>query len=401
MIAYNSIQICRCVMKEYPLVSLGTLISQAKKVRCGEEDYPVLSMTMHNGLIFQDKKFKKVIASQDRSNYKVVYRNQLVISFPIDEGVLAAQRITDAGIVSPAYGIWDIDQEKILPEFLECALRCERALNYYKSKLRGSTARRRSLPTSTLLAFNVPLPSISEQLNVLAIVHKLKSVIDTRKEEINVLDKLVKARFVEMFGDPGLPNRNYPIIQLEDIADVKSSHRIFTSDFVEEGIPFYRGKEIGELSRGEVPKEVYYISTEKYKEISNDDSKPLIGDLLMPSICDKGQVWMVNTESPFYYKDGRVLCISPDRNRINPQYFQHYIKMRTISEYPKLGSGSTFAEFKIFQLKRLMISLPPLDRQNQFAEIVTRINKSKVAIDHGVILIRKALQSGYHNVWGN
>lgn len=388
-------------MKEYPLVPLGTLISQAKKVRCGEEDYPVLSMTMHNGLIFQDKKFKKVIASQDRSNYKVVYRNQLVISFPIDEGVLAAQRITDAGIVSPAYGIWDIDQEKILPEFLECALRCERALNYYKSKLRGSTARRRSLPTSTLLAFNVPLPSISEQLNILAIVHKLKSVIDTRKEEINVLDKLVKARFVEMFGDPGLPNRNYPIIQLEDIADVKSSHRIFTSDFVEEGIPFYRGKEIGELARGEVPKEVYYISTEKYKEISNDDSKPLIGDLLMPSICDKGQVWMVNTESPFYYKDGRVLCISPDRNRINPQYFQHYIKMRTISEYPKLGSGSTFAEFKIFQLKRLMISLPPLDRQNQFAEIVTRINKSKVAIDHGVILIRKALQSGYHNVWGN
>lgn len=388
-------------MKEYPLVPLGTLISQAKKVRCGEEDYPVLSMTMHNGLIFQDKKFKKVIASQDRSNYKVVYRNQLVISFPIDEGVLAAQRITDAGIVSPAYGIWDIDQEKILPEFLECALRCERALNYYKSKLRGSTARRRSLPTSILLAFNVPLPSISEQLNVLAIVHKLKSVIDTRKEEINVLDKLVKARFVEMFGDPGLPNRNYPIIQLEDIADVKSSHRIFTSDFVEEGIPFYRGKEIGELARGEVPKEVYYISTEKYKEISNDDSKPLIGDLLMPSICDKGQVWMVNTESPFYYKDGRVLCISPDRNRINPQYFQHYIKMRTISEYPKLGSGSTFAEFKIFQLKRLMISLPPLDRQNQFAEIVTRINKSKVAIDHGVILIRKALQSGYHNVWGN
>lgn len=383
-------------MKEYPLVPLGTLISQAKKVRCGEEDYPVLSMTMHNGLIFQDKKFKKVIASQDRSNYKVVYRNQLVISFPIDEGVLAAQRITDAGIVSPAYGIWDIDQEKILPEFLECALRCERALNYYKSKLRGSTARRRSLPTSTLLAFNVPLPSISEQLNVLAIVHKLKSVIDTRKEEINVLDKLVKARFVEMFGDPGLPNRNYPIIQLEDIADVKSSHRIFTSDFVEEGIPFYRGKEIGELARGEVPKEVYYISTEKYKEISNDDSKPLIGDLLMPSICDKGQVWMVNTESPFYYKDGRVLCISPDRNRINPQYFQHYIKMRTISEYPKLGSGSTFAEFKIFQLKRLMISLPPLDRQNQFAEIVTRINKSKSVIqkslDETQILFQSLMQ---------
>lgn len=249
--------------------------------------------------------------------------------------------------------------------------------------------------------FNIQEISITYQNKICDILDNIHHQIILREKELTHLDDLVKARFVEMFGDPGLPNRNYPIIQLEDIADVKSSHRIFTSDFVEEGIPFYRGKEIGELARGEVPKEVYYISTEKYKEISNDDSKPLIGDLLMPSICDKGQVWMVNTESPFYYKDGRVLCISPDRNRINPQYFQHYIKMRTISEYPKLGSGSTFAEFKIFQLKRLMISLPPLDRQNQFAEIVTRINKSKVAIDHGVILIRKALQSGYHNIWGN
>ena len=252
-----------------------------------------------------------------------------------------------------------------------------------------------------VVEYPVPVLSREKQDKIVSILDRLESIKRERKSELDLLDSLVKARFVEMFGDPSLPNRNYPIIQLEDIADVKSSHRIFTSDFVEEGIPFYRGKEIGELARGEVPKEVYYISTEKYKEISNDDSKPLIGDLLMPSICDKGQVWMVNTESPFYYKDGRVLCISPDRNRINPQYFQHYIKMRTISEYPKLGSGSTFAEFKIFQLKRLMISLPPLDRQNQFAEIVTRINKSKVAIDHGVILIRKALQSGYHNVWGN
>ena len=248
--------------------------------------------------------------------------------------------------------------------------------------------------------FNIQEISITYQNKICDILDNIHHQIILREKELTHLDDLVKARFVEMFGDPGLPNRNYPIIQLEDIADVKSSHRIFTSDFVEEGIPFYRGKEIGELERGEVPKEVYYISTEKYKEISNDDSKPLIGDLLMPSICDKGQVWMVNTESPFYYKDGRVLCISPDRNRINPQYFQHYIKMRTISEYPKLGSGSTFAEFKIFQLKRLMISLPPLDRQNQFAEIVTRINKSKSVIQKSLDEMQILFQSLMQKYFG-
>lgn len=162
------------------MVELGTLIQQAKTVRCGSDDYPVLSMTMHDGLVFQDDKFKKTIASKDRSDYKVVKRNQLVISFPIDEGVLAAQRIVDAGIVSPAYGIWDIDQEKILPEFLEYALRCDRALSYYRAKLRGSTARRRSLPTPTLLAFTVPLPGVSEQQFVLDVIHKAKKIIDNR-----------------------------------------------------------------------------------------------------------------------------------------------------------------------------------------------------------------------------
>ena len=116
------------MLKITNMVPLGTLISPAKTVRCGDDSYPVLSMTMHNGLVFQDDKFKKEIASKDKSDYKVVYRNQLVISFPIDEGVLAAQRIADAGIVSPAYGIWDIDHSQILPEFLEKALRCERAI---------------------------------------------------------------------------------------------------------------------------------------------------------------------------------------------------------------------------------------------------------------------------------
>jgi len=165
------------------MVELGTLIKQAKTVRCGSNDYPVLSMTMHDGLVFQNDKFKKTIASKDRSDYKVVKRNQLVISFPIDEGVLAAQRIVDAGIVSPAYGIWDIDQGSILPEFLEYALRCDRALSYYKANLRGSTARRRNLPTPVLLAYTVPLPDVSEQKFILNVIRKSRQIINNRSSK--------------------------------------------------------------------------------------------------------------------------------------------------------------------------------------------------------------------------
>ena len=289
--------------------------------------------------------------------------------------------------------------EIITREYLAYFLRSSHFVKYINSKTTGAKMPRANI--KVLKQAKVLCPNLDTQNQIVKILQKCAKIINTRKKELMILDELVKARFVELFGDPAIPNENYPITKLEDVADVKSSHRIFTSEFVEEGVPFYRGKEIAELARGEIPQDVYYISLEKYKEVSNNDSKPLIGDLLMPSICDKGQVWMVNTENPFYYKDGRVLCISPDRNKIDPQYFQYYIRMRTISEYPKLGSGSTFAEFKIFQLKKLMINLPPFDRQVQFSRIVNSVDKSKVAINRCTVIIGKALQSGYHYVWGN
>lgn len=185
-------------MTTVKMVKLGTLIKPAKLQKCGNDDYPVLSMTMHNGLVFQSDKFKKSVASQDKSTYKVVHRNQLVIGFPIDEGVLATQRITDVGIVSPAYGIWDVDQTKIIPEFLEYALRCNRAIDYYKAKLRGSTARRRSLPTPTLLELDVPLSDIEQQRLALTTIHHAKNALDSRQAQLTKLDELVKARVVEL-----------------------------------------------------------------------------------------------------------------------------------------------------------------------------------------------------------
>ena len=90
-------------------IEIGKLIKKAKLIRCEDGEYPVLSMTMHDGLMFQNDRFKKQIASVDQSQYQVVQRHQLVESFPIDEGVLAVQELTDAGIVSPAYKIWDVD----------------------------------------------------------------------------------------------------------------------------------------------------------------------------------------------------------------------------------------------------------------------------------------------------
>ena len=226
----------------------------------------------------------------------------------------------------------------------------------------------------------MPLIDITVQDEIISCMDKLQSIIETRQRELIELDRLMKARFVEMFGDITTGNYKYDTRKLGDVANVGSSHRVFTTEFVKKGIPFYRGTEIGELANGNKPTEPFYISEEHYNRLVYNDTKPQVGDLLLPSICNKGQVWMVDTDEPFYYKDGRVLCISPDREIFDTKYLEYFMKAKTLVEYPKLGSGSTFAEFKIFLLKDIDVLIPPRELQEQFSIFVNQVDKSKVAV---------------------
>lgn len=175
---------------------MGELISKAKVARCGSADYPVLSMTMHDGIVEQSGRFKKAIASTDKSTYKVVNPGQLVVGFPIDEGVLYVQNCGYSGIMSPAYNVWNIDADKVLPSYLELALHSPQSMNYYASKIRGTTARRRSMPAETLCELPISLPGQERQRNIVATLTHLKSQQDNAECQLAFLDNLVKLGFV-------------------------------------------------------------------------------------------------------------------------------------------------------------------------------------------------------------
>ena len=361
------------------MVALGTLIHQAKTMRCGDDDYPVLSMTMHDGLVFQDEKFKKVIASKDRTNYKIVKRNQLVIGFPIDEGVLAAQRIVDAGIVSPAYGIWDIDQSKILPEFLEYVLRCDRALSYYKAKLRGSTARRRTLPTPTLLEYTVPLPSISEQEHILDVVHKARSVISGCAEEITLLDKLIKSRFVEMFGDSD--NK----VTIGSICDVSGGYSFKSGDISSKGC--IKILQIGNVYLNDVNWETTNYLPDGFE---NKYSRFLLneGDIVValtrPIIQSLGNVKaciIKATDTPCLLNQrvGRIVpkknvdvCLKFIYGCLMTDDFTRYVESCCI--------GCSQPNISTKDIENYMIPDVGYDKQKRFVEFITEVDKSKLTL---------------------
>lgn len=199
-------------------VPLGSLISPATSVRAGEDAYPVLSITRNEGLVFQQERFKKPIASKNLKDYKIVNRGQLVVGFPIDEAVLDFQEITDVGIVSPAYGVWDVSNFQAVDiNYLSKYLRSPQAIRYYKLRLRGTTARRRSLTRDAFESLPVPLPPIAEQ-------QRIAEILDVSKRQSDLL----MARKIQLSDlrvglvDQVLEVDDRMTVPLKEIAEIQS-----------------------------------------------------------------------------------------------------------------------------------------------------------------------------------
>ena len=357
-------------------IEIGKLIKKAKLIRCGDGEYPVLSMTMHDGLMFQNDRFKKQIASIDQSQYQVVHRHQLVESFPIDEGVLAVQELTDMGIVSPAYKIWDVDMEKVVPKYLEFALRAPRSIEYYKSKLRGTTARRRSIPDAEFCAMRIEYPSLNEQKIIVDIIEKAKQVINLRSLELDTLDALIKARFVEMFGTLNSPSQEFTKATLKELCN-KITDGKHGGCKVEEGTEryFVGAREIydDEVHYDTAP-EINVDEFEKdYKRCNIE-----IGDFLIvntgATIGKSAIATDERTEHTLLQKSVALLKVKKDL--LNPVFLKWCYRVNT--QMYIVESASAQPNLLLSKINSTVIYVPDIELQNQFADFVNQVDKSKV-----------------------
>lgn len=244
----------------------------------------------------------------------------------------------------------------------------------------------------------INIPDIDTQKRISRIFDKIDALITSRKEQRTKLDQIVKSRFIEMVGDCVVNPKGWKTKCLEDIAEVGSSKRVFIEELQEAGIPFYRGTEVGALAEGKQISPELFITEEHYTELCKATGAPQIGDLLMPSICPDGRIWVVNTEDPFYFKDGRVLWVHAIDNSYNPVFLLYTLKDRIMADYSSIASGTTFAELKIFALKKCRIFDVPIALQNEFAAFVAQTDKSKLAIQKSLDkleILKKALMQKY------
>ena len=245
----------------------------------------------------------------------------------------------------------------------------------------------KNMSTEWLKNYDIPLYTKEEQIKIEEILDRIREIITSRKTELQKLDNLIKARFVELFGDCRLNPKGWKTIALGDIADVGSSKRVFVEELKETGIPFFRGTEVGALAEGKTITPELFITEEHYDELIKATGKPAPGDLLMPSICPDGRIWVVDTDKPFYFKDGRVLWVHGIDKNFDPVFLLYTLKDRIMADYGSIASGTTFAELKIFALKQCQVFDVPIEKQRNFVAFITQVDKSKVIKEINQIII--------------
>ena len=273
----------------------------------------------------------------------------------------------------------------------------ENILEKAASEAHGATMKHLTKPVFDALPFY--LPSIEEQRRIAATLDKVTDLISKRRQQLDKLDELVKARFVEMFGDPLRDSHKYQKVPLGTVANVGSSKRIFEKEYVSDGVPFYRTKEIVELAKGHKITTELFISKKRFNEICEEYGKPQKGDLLISAVGTIGVIWIVDGKNDFYFKDGNLLRVAFS-NRFDPVYLKMLLEA-LITEYKKkMAAGTAYAALTISILKEIPVYLVPLDEQKNFSAFVEQTEKVKSAISHSLEkleTLKKALMQEYFN----
>ena len=226
--------------------------------------------------------------------------------------------------------------------------------------------------------------SVEKQNKIIKILDAISEIITHDKKKIEELDNLIKARFVEMFGD------NFgEIVELGNVCDVRDGTHD-SPKYHNEGYPLVTSKNI---CNGKIDfSTCNLIQKEDYDKI-NKRSKVEIGDILMPMIGTVGNPIIINTNNEFAiknvalikFKDNSVILNTFVKALLESDYFGRAVLSKT--------KGGTQKFISLGDIRKLELNLPPIELQNQFATFVAQVDKSKFTLQNSIISLM--------NLWYN
>ena len=311
----------------------------------------------------------------DMSTYKIVHKGQfaygLVTSRNGDKVSIALLDNEDNAIISQAYTVFEVkDVNELLPEYLMMWFRRPEFDRYARFHSHGSA--REIFDWEEMCDVMLPIPPIERQREIVAEYETLSRRIAINKQLITKLEATAQALYRKMFVD-GIDKENLPdgwrMGTLGDVCEISSSKRIFESEYCEEGIPFYRGKEITQKKKGEQITDLIYISRKRYNELVRNYGRPMCGDILLTAVGTIGNSYMVENED-FYFKDGNLVWFHDFSNIGVNYYIYEYMQGKYFDKaISEMAIGSTQKAITIQSLLSLEILVPNSSILREFANM--------------------------------
>jgi type I restriction enzyme S subunit len=206
--------------------------------------------------------------------------------------------------------------------------------------------------------------SLPEQQRIVAILDEAFAAI--AKAKANAEQNLKNAKelfesYLQGVFENG--NENWETKCLDELGTITSSKRIYKSEYVKDGVPFYRTKEIKELSNGKNITLELFISRERYNEIKKSFGVPIINDLLMSAVGTIGEIMVIENNDEFYFKDGNIVWFKGFKS-LDTNYLK-FALTAFVEKIKSLAIGAAYSALTIEKLNKYQISFPKTIEEQQ------------------------------------
>ena len=243
--------------------------------------------------------------------------------------------------------------------------------------------------------------NIDEQERISVELDKVCNLISFRKQQLSKLDELVKARFVELFGDAEHNEKGLPTSPMTELCEIIDGDRGKNypkqEEFSEEGFClFLNAKNV--TSNGFSFENCMYITEEKDKILRN--GKLSRGDVVLTTRGTLGNLAFYDESVPYEHMriNSGMVILRMKRDRITERFFIEQFKMQLASIKERIASGSAQPQLPISTMNKIVMLVPDVELQNQFAVFVEQTDKSKLAIQKSLEkleTLKKALMQQY------
>lgn len=378
-------------------VSIRSCFTESNQ-RCNTDSYPLLSVTIANGIIYQDNiENKKDISNDDKSNYKIVPLNAVAYNkMRMWQGAVGVNTLT-TGIVSPAY-IVAIPNEKILPNFVSYLFKSKIMIGEFDKNSYGLCLDMNNLRYDDFRNIKIPLPPLQEQKEIAEFLdskcEKIQNYIDKKQKLITLLQEKKQALINEAVTkglNPNIESKNSGIEYLGLIPHHWEVRRVATLG------KFFKGSNISKNDLQDSGVSVvlygdiytkYEIKTKQFQSkiaenFAKDKTQILCGDLLFSGSGETKEdigkcICYLGNEKA--YVGGDVIVL---RQMGQDSLFLSYVLNSDYIKYQKavISKGEIIIHIYASNLRDLKIPLPPLQEQKEIAEFLD----SKVAQIDSVI----------------